>query len=170
MRNLYEYAGKNDKKKSLTNILHYTKEGESMTLDSLEENYNDWNISIPNISEKIYKLIYDEADKILNNSKEEVNIINKLILSMAIRLKSEKKMIKKLGDNFNEEEINGNQTRELFEKYVKLFSNDKESIDIYERVVMMTPENIHVNSFMYEPLLDMDDHHLKKLYSDVLEL
>ena len=170
MRNLYEYAGKNDKKKSLTNILHYTKEGESMTLDSLEENYNDWNVSIPNISEKIYKLIYDEADKILNNSKEEVNIVNKLILSMAIRLKSEKKMIKKLGDNFNEEEINGNQTRELFEKYVKLFSNDKESIDIYERVVMMTPENIHVNSFMYEPLLDMDDHHLKKLYSDVLEL
>ncbi len=170
MRNLYEYAGKNDKKKSLTNILHYTEEGDSMTLDSLEENYNDWNVSIPNISEKIYKLIYDEADKILNNSKEEVNIVNKLILSMAIRLKSEKKMIKKLGDNFNEEEINGNQTRELFEKYVKLFSNDKESIDIYERVVMMTPENIHVNSFMYEPLLDMDDHHLKKLYSDVLEL
>ena len=170
MRNLYEYAGKNDKKKSLTNILHYTEEGDSMTLDSLEENYNDWNVSIPNISEKIYKLIYDEADKILNNNKEEVNIINKLILSMAIRLKSEKKMIKKLGDNFNEEDIKGNQTRRLFEKYVKLFSNDNESIDIYERVVMMTPENIHVNSFMYEPILDMDDYHLKELYKDVLEL
>lgn len=29
---------------------------------------------------------------------------------------------------------------------------------------MMTPENIHLNSFMYEPILDMSYDHLKKLY------
>ena len=31
-------------------------------------------------------------------------------------------------------------------------------------VLLMTPEAIHVNSFMYEPILDMSDHHLKKLF------
>ena len=31
----------------------------------------------------------------------------------------------------------------------------------------MTPENIHINSFMYEPILDMSNHHLKTLYTEV---
>jgi hypothetical protein len=32
----------------------------------------------------------------------------------------------------------------------------------------MTPENIHLNSFMYEPILDMSDQHLRKLYTEVV--
>ncbi len=39
-----------------------------------------------------------------------------------------------------------------------------------DRVALMTPENIHVNSFMYEPIVDMSDDHLKKLYGDVKKL
>lgn len=31
----------------------------------------------------------------------------------------------------------------------------------------MTPENIHINSFMYEPILDLSDSHLKRLYNDL---
>jgi hypothetical protein len=34
----------------------------------------------------------------------------------------------------------------------------------------MTPEHIHVNSFMYEPILDMADDHLRRLYQDVKDL
>ena len=34
----------------------------------------------------------------------------------------------------------------------------------------MTPENIHINAFMYEPLIDMSINHLVKLYNDILEL
>ena len=34
----------------------------------------------------------------------------------------------------------------------------------------MTPDNIHLNSFMYEPILDMSDEHLKKLFEDVKRL
>jgi len=34
----------------------------------------------------------------------------------------------------------------------------------------MTPENIHLNSFMYEPILDMSNEYLKQLYSDVSRL
>jgi hypothetical protein len=37
-------------------------------------------------------------------------------------------------------------------------------------LALMTPENIHVNSFMYEPILDMSDEHLRKLYQDVAAL
>lgn len=34
----------------------------------------------------------------------------------------------------------------------------------------MTPENIHLNSFMYEPILDMSDGNLRKLYGEVIML
>jgi hypothetical protein len=34
----------------------------------------------------------------------------------------------------------------------------------------MTPENIHVNSFMYEPIIDMADDHLRDLYARVKSL
>ena len=34
----------------------------------------------------------------------------------------------------------------------------------------MTPENIHVNAFMYEPIIDMSDDHLRKLYCKIKAL
>ena len=34
----------------------------------------------------------------------------------------------------------------------------------------MTPEVIHLNSFMYEPILDMSGRHLSKLYNEVKKL
>ncbi len=37
------------------------------------------------------------------------------------------------------------------------------NIAIIERVMLMTPENIHLNSFMYEPIIDMSDDHLRRL-------
>ena len=36
-----------------------------------------------------------------------------------------------------------------------------------EEVNIMTPENIHLNSFMYEPILDMDISELLNLYQKV---
>ena len=87
---------------------------------------------------------------------------------MAIRLKAEKFMIDYLNiDDLSE--FDKNQTRMLFEKF-KDNSDENNDIEILERVAIMTPENIHVNSFMFEPLLDMSDAALKDLYSDVLGL
>jgi hypothetical protein len=37
-------------------------------------------------------------------------------------------------------------------------------------VLLMTPENIHLNSFMFEPILDMSDEHLRLLYREALAL
>lgn len=34
-------------------------------------------------------------------------------------------------------------------------------------VNIITPENIHLNAFMFEPLIDMSDWSLKKLYCDL---
>ena len=65
-------------------------------------------------------------------------------------------------------ESNDNQTRELMNGFVQI--GNQEEIKILSAVNIMTPENIHFNSFMYEPLLDMDIVELLRLYQDVKKL
>ena len=168
IRNLYEYNGNTGNFLKLTKILHYDFDCDEMTLNSLNNIYSEWNITIPEESEGIYNLIFQEAEKIRQIQTTEINIVNKLVLSMAIRLKAEKFMIDYLNiDDLSE--FDKNQTRMLFEKF-KDKSDENNDTEILERVAIMTPENIHVNSFMFEPLLDMSDAALKDLYSDVLDL
>lgn len=179
VRNLIEYVeGKkhNDYIK-LTNVLHYKPETMTTTLKMIEDIYNShWLRSKPvSFSEKreetlICDLIYNEADKIPN--VELLEIENKLILSMAIRLKAEKYVtdeIKKsvVGGKEIIDEIytQHNQTGKLIRAYKKHIGDEK--VKILEQVSMMTAENIHLNSFMFEPILDMSLKHLYSLYQEV---
>jgi hypothetical protein len=66
--------------------------------------------------------------------------------------------------------IGGNQTKVLFRKFEQLFPKEGEAIRALKTVLLMTPENIHLNAFMYEPILDMSDEHLKRLYNAILDL
>jgi hypothetical protein len=79
-------------------------------------------------------------------------------------------MAGKINDAKFVDSIDSNQTPKLLAKFKELFSGDVSNIETIQRVVLMTPENIHLNSFMYEPILDMSDEHLRKLYQDVLAL
>jgi hypothetical protein len=63
-----------------------------------------------------------------------------------------------------------NQTYALCKRYKEKFPSKTKEFAILQRVLLMTPESIHVNSFMYEPILDMSDVHLRKLLSEVLTL
>jgi hypothetical protein len=76
-------------------------------------------------------------------------------------------MAKKINDPAFVSSIDSNQTFRLMAKFKDLFGKEVRSTETLQRVVLMTPENIHLNSFMYEPILDMSDEHLRKLYQDV---
>ena len=82
---------------------------------------------------------------------------------MAIRLLAEDIMIFKINDTARINSITSNQTRKLFNICKNMFPEDLELIAVLDRVMLMTPEAIHLNSFMYEPILDMSDDHLKAL-------
>jgi hypothetical protein len=99
-----------------------------------------------------------------------LNLENKIVLAVAIRMAAEQFMIKQINDAKFVSEIDSNQTAVLIDKYKEKFDKDTKRIRIIDRVALMTPENIHVNSFMYEPIVDMSDDHLKRLYRDVLAL
>ena len=100
---------------------------------------------------------------------DEVFLENKILIAIAIRLNTELFLESVLLENGHSNfESTGVQTREwsnLAEPY--LSHKQKEIID---DVNLMTPESIHLNSFMYEPIIDMSDWMLKELYTDVLAL
>ena len=168
VRNLFEYSGDKDGNyKKLTNFLHYKEGTSELKIEELKNIYHyklkSENVDkIENVDANYFENLKNCCNKIIKK-KSYFNLEVKIILSIAIRLLAEKFMIKKIG---NPVEITSNQTRELFDQYVRQFPDEK-NIQLLERVNLMTPENIHLNSFMYEPILDMEDRELRELYEDI---
>src|SRR5690606_22637244 len=92
---------------------------------------------------------------------------DKVTLSIAIRLKAEEVMISKINDEPFWHGITRNQTITLINRFKADFPTEKDSIRLFEQVNLMTPENIHLNSFMYEPILDLSAQHLKRLFNKI---
>jgi hypothetical protein len=98
------------------------------------------------------------------------NFENKIVLAIAIRLCAERFMVWKINDAAFVAEIRVNQSHDLAAKFKAMFAGESKIIETLDRVLLMTPENLHLNSFMYEPIVDMSDEHLRKLYERVLDL
>ena len=185
IRNIIEYIeGKDDDNyKCLTNLLHYKeisidqiKKTDSIYVSDLINIYsNYWHIPKQQITinsnKKVVDLIFEVANDIIQEDTiDEVLLENKIVLSIAIRLKAEIYMIKKIKDKSVTNTIKSNQTRELMKHMDFNISNGRNIKTILEEVLIMTSENIHINSFMYEPIIDMSVEYLIKLYNKVCSL
>lgn len=171
IRNLVEYVRGNDDPSfvKLTSLLHWKAGSQAITVAELDTIYNDLfssNDSSPDNLKSVVELILIEAENCLVAS-DGINFANKVILAIAIRLVAEQFMIDKINDPVFVAGITSNQTSALLNKYKTLPHSEQRALDVLQRVALMTPENIHLNSFMYEPILDMSDHHLRTLYQDV---
>lgn len=63
------------------------------------------------------------------------------------------------------------QTGRLFERFKTEFDGVlDEEINKLDEVNLITPENIHLNSFMFEPIIDLSIDHLVRLYNDLENL
>ena len=112
--------------------------------------------------------LMNEAEAILVDPNE-VEIVNKLVLSIAIRIKAEKYMQSVLTEaEQGEIKPNRNRTGELLRAMKKYHLGDMENECLeMNKVLMLTSENIHFNNFMFEPLVDISIWHLKQLYNEV---
>lgn len=171
IRNLADYCGKKDKFLRLTSLLHMKADTSGITMQDLEDIYKDIiiqpNLMLPDHQRFVVEVIYELADDIAQENDEQAELESKIILSMAIRLKAELFMIGKITDQQFVNSITKNQTLQLLNELKIQFPREKNAIALMEQVNLMTPENIHLNSFMYEPILDMSAKHLKKLYAKV---
>jgi ABC-type lipoprotein export system ATPase subunit len=174
IRNIAEYTkGEQDVDYlRLTSLLHWKPETATIKqgeLDAMFKRIFSVEGAWASPDESVVDLILAEADVALS-APEGINFEHKIVLSLAIRLRAEQHMIVAVNDSAATDAIDSNQTHRLYELYDKLGRDNSISKDILDAVVLMTPENIHVNSFMYEPIIDMSDSHLRKLYADVLTL
>jgi ABC-type Mn2+/Zn2+ transport system ATPase subunit len=174
IRNVIEYTKGDDAPEfiKLTSLLHWKSDSAGITQDDLDASYKsvfDATETSTDGKRPVIDIIYQEANDCLK-AGDGINFENKIVLSIAIRIASEKFMVEKISDAEFVSSIGRNQTAKLLNKFKELFSGDVGNIETIQRVLLMTPENIHLNSFMYEPILDMSDEHLRKLYEDVLSL
>lgn len=175
VRNLVEYTeGNNDTKyEKLTSCLHLKIDTKSITEDDVITIVKGFTkgagCTRPTSTNKIYDLIMQTASAInQETAPNEILIENKIVLSIACRLKAEeylKKRLIELGETEASLAVTSVQTAAWTKKLKNTCPNDPQ-ISVVERVNMMTPEFIHINSFMYEPLIDLSIHHLKRLYQD----
>jgi len=171
VRNLAEYSGNDSDFVLLTSILHFKTDTLSIKVSDLETIFkrnlaDKSSLNLPNSDKPIVDLIYETADLIYTDTSEIVELENKIILSMAIRLKSESYLVREINDTPFWTSITTNQTFNLIKRFKNDFPDRTQIILLLDQINLMTPENIHLNSFMYEPILDMANDHLKQLYCD----
>lgn len=175
-RNLTEYMLLEDEYLKLTCLLHLKSDPFDTTTLKLSDVWNmipstfkkQFNDFATNDNENYLELLKKLAKKICDSHVEKVVLENKIILSMAIRLEAEKFLKPILTSNNISLECNGVQTRCWSEKAKTILT--EEQAKILDEVNLITPETIHVNSFMYEPIIDISDWALKELYVKVLGL
>ncbi|ECQ5155793.1 hypothetical protein HF237_000977 [Campylobacter coli] len=173
VRNILEYT-KNEKDKEyllLTSCLHMKDDTKNIkveqALNVLKNYIQEYQANI-NKDDNLLDFIYGTCDEIANtNNINPIELQNKIVLSIGIRLKAEEFMLSKVN---LQNEITRNQTRNLYNLTKEQNAiNDKQDF-IIRKVLAITSDNIHINSFMYEPILDTSIEHLIKLYRDIKEI
>ena len=90
-----------------------------------------------------------------------IELDEKIIFSIGIRL-----LLEKIFNKIEPSLINENLT--LGEEYDKVKSKIRDDDKkIVTKAIISVPEFIHLNSFMYEPLVDITTSSLQKIYREI---
>ena len=181
VRNIVDYTeGDNSHNyQSLTSCLHQKDKSATITVNDVwtiyTSTFKTYCPTTPpentDMNKNIISFIEETAVRIRQTAPiDEIKLENKLVLSICIRLLAEKYIISVLNDEAFLNSITANQTRKLIDEFCSRHKNEKDIISVLDRVNLITPEYIHLNSFMYEPLIDMSVYQLVSLYDDVMSL
>ncbi len=172
-RNIVEYTRgeTDDDYKKLSAMLHVKANSGSITVndlsDILSKNFPD--IALPtNSSDKLYDLIIGTATS-YSAGTSELKLHEKIVLSIASRLVAESYARLNITEaTLATLEDAENPTPKLFKAFNDEHPNSNtEAKSVLEEVLLMTPENIHLNAFMYEPIVDLGSDELRSLFNKV---
>lgn len=186
-RNIVEYTrGKGDPAyAALSDMLHW-RAGETdkiriAELDRILRKTFDKGIGedICRHDRMVWEVVDGEADRIASSGADP-DLYGKVALSIAIRMRAERFIGEELAKRDWKPPGEHPKTHRLIADYKSRCTpaaNDSGRTEFFtaasrtlDRVALMTPEVIHLNSFMYEPILDMSGRHLAELYRAVREL
>ena len=176
-RNIIEYiSGEDDEGYlKLTKLLHWKDGSDAITVGEFFEVYNStFNKSLNTEDQRtVFSVLFDTADTICDSvTLDSFDLQEKVLLSIAIRVKAEKYITRKL------REIKGNPDywfdKKMFGPMLKLYETEvgqlSDDIITLREVSVTVSSNIHLNSFMYEPILDLSHYHLIELYKKISAL
>jgi hypothetical protein len=196
IRNLLDYKkGDNSLQQTLNKVVHYPLR-DSQNNNTNNENHIALSVLYTDITtylnlspqhtidgldlksnKTFYDLVIKTADIILtpDNLIQEsestyfnTNLQDKIIISIAIRLLLEKKIIEKYNnDNKISNFVNHNRTRRLINKLKTDYTVDDKIKGLIDIVNMISSNNIHINSFIYEPLIDINIEDLINRYTEL---
>jgi hypothetical protein len=178
LRNVIEYTsgrknadGKdNDDYMQLTRILHFKDETDAIKMADYKAVFKTClpNCNFPNVDldQRVLEFIFNTADA-CETVDDGIKLEEKIVLSIAIRIWTERYMVARIRSSDPGYDIAPKQTGDLFQTFKELFNNATDEIGLLRRVNLITPANIHINAFMYEPILDMGIGELVALYQDV---
>lgn len=183
VRELYGYQkGKKSREYLLLTHLLHDKEADDQNsipatydikLSDIENVFADMlnvQFEFPDKTKKVMNIIFSVADQIQQDSHDGISLGDKIVLSMAIRLLAEQKILTYIERPSN---ISKDQFWQLYNAFRGQFGSDetkKVILDVLEQVSIITPANIHINSFMYEPIIDIGIDELVCLYERVKAL
>ena len=148
----------------LNSCLHYKEKTLKLTIkDLMDEFPNKINLNIDK-----NKLYLDELKNVISRIRtiDSFDIVGKTIYAIGCRVLLEQKIIQK---NFKLiEDIDEYQFAKIIDLYGEKLN--VHVLELMEKVQLSTPEFIHCNAFMYEPLVDIDGSYLKKLYEEIEKL
>lgn len=170
-RNLAEYCGDSENYNKLTCFLHFkstpidTSNVKLMDLWGIIKQYLNEN-TVTFGTEGYYDTVQQLAAHIVNNEDDDTSLENKLILSIASRLRAEKylKQIICIHESTCADS-NSNQMRDWYEKAKPFLKDDDKRL--MDDINLITPESIHLNAFMYEPLIDVSIWTLNDIFCRV---
>ena len=173
-RNLIEYTkGEQDADYSkLTSLLHWKNDTEQITVGNYLDIYNRLFGTLHDTSnvQPLKTLLFIKANEICAKTTHDgLNLEDKVLLSIAIRLQAEIWITNQLRTLKNDATYwcqSKNQFGTLMEEYAALAPSAPDMRTL-EKVGITVSSNIHLNSFMYEPILDLTINHLIELYKEV---
>lgn len=175
-RNLVEFrAGSNDDiYKKFTKTLHVMSD--RLTIGSIKQDIaNNTGVTSSPFDDSldIHDAIIETAKSIASNENDDFDLNKNIALAIGTRLLIERYIISKISDEDYRSVLSkeSDQTRKLIERYKNHSSDPKKPtlIKTFNKAAMMVDGSIHLNAFMYEPLIDMGTWELKEMYNKVKE-
>ena len=172
-RNLAEYCGDFSDYSKLTCFLHYKNAPIDTSCATLADL---WSITSRFITGSTAALgtdsYYDSVQQLaadISTESDDISLENKLIVSIASRLRAEKYLNQVITRHEGScPDSTSNQMREWYEK-AKSYLTDEEK-RLMDDINLITPESIHLNAFMYEPLIDVSIWTLNDIFSRTVTL
>jgi hypothetical protein len=176
-RNLIEYIRSDTDPDylKLTSLLHWKNDTDQITVGNYLDIYNrlfctKYDINSTQLAKD---LLFTKAQEVCNRATHDGLVLeDKVLLSIAIRMKAEIFLtiqLRTLKGDRNYWCQSSNQFGNLIKEFLSLAPNSPAIVTL-EKVSITVSSNIHLNSFMYEPILDLTIEHLIDLYNEICGL